>query len=164
MPFPRCLRQRTPHQSSIGSEEPMDDSFSPGRSLSPVSNALPSYTPRRKFPPKGFSLEGGAPRSESKINMIAGGNHTLIHRWQKSLIFDGRGIGCVAVGDCYVIVGASIARSLCATFHRGNGRPMVAPTRCGVIVRLTAPFPRGAEHSIHQNGHHRNPSGIPAGW
>ena len=36
-------------------------------------------------------LWGGAPRSESKILMIAGGNHTLIHRWQKSLIFDGRG-------------------------------------------------------------------------
>ena len=24
---------------------------------------------------------GGAPRSESLIYMIAGGNHTLIHRW-----------------------------------------------------------------------------------
>ena len=24
---------------------------------------------------------GGAPRSESEIYMIAGGNHTLIHRW-----------------------------------------------------------------------------------
>ena len=32
---PLAASRRTPHQSSIGSEEPMDDSFSPGRSLVP---------------------------------------------------------------------------------------------------------------------------------
>jgi hypothetical protein len=32
---------------------------------------------------KGFSLEGGAPRSESIILMIAGGNHTLIPKLSK---------------------------------------------------------------------------------
>jgi hypothetical protein len=37
----------------------------------------------QKLPPG-----GGAPRSESQIYMIAGGNHTMINSWQKSLIFD----------------------------------------------------------------------------
>ena len=32
---------------------------------------------------KGFSLEGGAPRSEFIIFMIAGGNHTLIPKLSK---------------------------------------------------------------------------------
>jgi hypothetical protein len=37
---------------------------------------------------KSFPLGGGALRSESQIYMIAGGNHTMINSWQKSLIFD----------------------------------------------------------------------------
>ena len=36
-----------------------------------------------KISSKGFSLEGGAPRSESIILMIAGGNHTLIPKLSK---------------------------------------------------------------------------------
>ena len=61
--------RRTPHQSAIGSEEPMDDSFSPRKGEKPLSRIHPAtivLTPR-KVSTKGFSLEGGAPRSESKI-------------------------------------------------------------------------------------------------
>ena len=36
-----------------------------------------------KISSKGFSLEGGAPRSEFIIFMIAGGNHTLIPKLSK---------------------------------------------------------------------------------
>ena len=46
---------------------------------------------------KGFSLEGGAPRSESKIQMIAGGNHTTIPSWQKSVP---KNRFLTDVGDC----------------------------------------------------------------
>ena len=67
-----------PHQSAPGSEEPGADSFSPrGEALSVNERSL-FYWNRCGLLPKGFSLEGGAPRSESIILMIAGGNHTLI--------------------------------------------------------------------------------------
>ena len=70
-----------PHQSSPGSEEPGDDSFSPrGEAVSP-----------RLFGAGGLTDVGWCSAQRIYNPMIAGGNHTLIHRWQKSLIFDGRG-------------------------------------------------------------------------
>ena len=48
-----------------------------GEKPCPVSN-VSNQRKHAKVISKGFSLEGGAPRSESIILMIAGGNHTLI--------------------------------------------------------------------------------------
>jgi hypothetical protein len=49
-----------------------------------MPNKLGFIAPKAQTLPPG----GGAPRSESQIYMIAGGNHPMINSWQKSLIFD----------------------------------------------------------------------------
>ncbi len=50
---------------------------------------------------KAFPHWGGAPRSESKITMIAGGNHTSTNRWQpEGLTDEGTNID----GDCHASV------------------------------------------------------------
>ena len=61
----------------------MNDSFSPrGEALSCFQLCFVLLF-QVQVSTKGFSLEGGAPRSESIILMIAGGNHTLIPKLSK---------------------------------------------------------------------------------
>ena len=65
----------SPHQSSIGSEEPMDDSFSPGRSLCPVSNAFPLYATRLTLLPMASPLRVVLRAANHKSNDCRGQSH-----------------------------------------------------------------------------------------
>ena len=64
---PLAASRRTPHQSSIGSEEPMDDSFSPGRSLVPYPtrylDTIHGANSHQRLLPRGRSCQNPALRN-----------------------------------------------------------------------------------------------------